>query len=352
MSSSTSVPSQVTISNRIISANLNGTMILTFLMGFYTLVYFGTMYLYLSRKPANTNSRIVLVTISVLYFLSFLGFIVQWYFTDWSVVIHGETRESMFWALMNLPLWIGIINNIQLNALFVISDGLLIWRCYHVWGQSFKVIFAPLVLLATEFCLAVAAVALQIMYGHIASEVANVALENHMSSAAVFVSLGTTLITTFLIGYRIHTASLLNKSPSQKLYNRIVVTIIESSAVYSLVLLAFAITLVIRVPENSQSLLTEATYYSEAVLLVVTGMAPTVMVARIALTNPSALAPSATSHISGLAFQSDQEWEQSHCGEYTNGNLSNTVHTDLKSQSPIIDFKKTTESQGLDVTEV
>lgn len=108
------------------------------------------------------------------------------------------------------------------------------------------------------------------MYGHIASEVANVALENHMSSAAVFVSLGTTLTTTFLIGYRIHTASLLNNSPSRKLCSRIVVIIIESSAVYSLVLLAFAITLVIHVPESAQSLLTEATYYTEGVLLVVT----------------------------------------------------------------------------------
>lgn len=75
-------------------------------------------------------------------------------------------------------------------------------------------------------------------------------------------------------------------------------------------------------------------------------MAPTVMVARIALTNSSVLAPTVTSHISGLQFQSEQGWANSHCGDYISGNLSNTVHTDEKSQSPVIEIKMRSDSHG------
>ncbi|PPQ95691.1 hypothetical protein CVT25_000788 [Psilocybe cyanescens] len=146
------IPIPVNVQENEISGNLNSSMLLNFLMGIYTMVYGGTMYIYLSKKPANSNRCIILSAVSVMYFLCLLDFIIQWYYIDWTIVTNGNTRESIFWVTVEDSLeWISILNDFLQNFVFIISDGLLIWRCYHVWGQSFWAILTPLILLVAEF---------------------------------------------------------------------------------------------------------------------------------------------------------------------------------------------------------
>ncbi|PPQ95161.1 hypothetical protein CVT25_013306 [Psilocybe cyanescens] len=258
----------------IISASLNVSMLFNFLM--------------VSKKPASVNRRFVLSAISALHLLCLSQFIVQWYFIDLDIVINGDTRETIYVSTVEGgPNWVWI------------------WRCYHVWGQSSRIILVPVALFVAESCLFITSIALAGVNGQETSDV-NARLFNNISSASISVSLGTTMITTFLIGYRIYSASHANAVPSRRLFNRIWALVVESAAVYSLVLLVDSICYVLPSFIVLGSPLVVAGYYVEPVLVFVTnqGMAPTVLVARIALTNPSnPVAPTVT-HISGLQFGS------------------------------------------------
>ncbi|PPQ88319.1 hypothetical protein CVT25_012438 [Psilocybe cyanescens] len=268
------------------------------------------------------SRRVVLSAISALHLLSLSQFIVQWYSIDLDVVINGDTRETIF--ISNVeggPPWVWVFVDFLTYSSFVVSDGLLIWRCYHIWGQSLRIILVPVALFIAESCLFIAAIALAGANGQLTSDV-NAKLFNHISSASIFVSLGTTMITTFLIGYRIYSATRANGTPSRRLFHRIWVIVIESAAVYSLVLLVDAICYVNPLFIALRSPLAVVGYYMELVQIFVTvgslyhlahnlvsltqnqGMAPTILVARIALTNPSNTVAPTVTHISGLQFGS------------------------------------------------
>ncbi|PPQ91124.1 hypothetical protein CVT25_013262 [Psilocybe cyanescens] len=291
-----------------ISSNLNSSMLLNYLMGIYTLVYAGTLFIYSSNKATHANRRIVLSAISVLYLLCFVQFVVQWYSIDLDVVINGDTRESIFFSTVEGgPKWLWVFANVPFYASFVASDGLLIWRCYHVWGRSFRVISVLLILLLAEFGLFVTATILEGLSHRLTSGAnTSAALFNSLTSALVFVSLATTVTTSLLIGYRIYSVARLNGQPSKRLFKHIVVLVIESAAVYSFVLLLDAVFAVIPSFNLVGSPLYQAGYFVDAVLIVVPGMAPTVLVARIAVTNSNYTVEPTITHISNLHFESQQ----------------------------------------------
>ncbi|PPQ94507.1 hypothetical protein CVT25_014161 [Psilocybe cyanescens] len=260
-----------------------------------------------SNKPASLNRRIVISTISVLYLLCFFDCIVEWYYLDWVVVINGDTRESIFFgkcgggSSMDLDTW-------WLSSEFLIDYFRRItgWSAtyYHV---SFINILTDMEILPRLGTIAPGDLSPIDTFGFGIHE-ARAILGNNITSALTFVSLGTTVITTFFIGYRIYSATRLNGSPS-RLFNRTVAMIIESAAAYSLVLLLDAIIFVLPSFNVVGSSLNEANSYVGGIVIVVTnqGMAPTFLVARIALTDPNSTVESAIiTHISGSQFGSQQ----------------------------------------------
>ncbi|PPQ95162.1 hypothetical protein CVT25_013307 [Psilocybe cyanescens] len=243
------------------------------------MVYAGTMYLYMSKKPANVNRRVVLSAISALYLLCLSQFIEQWCSIDLDVVINGDTRETIYVSTVEGgPPWVWISCIVLIN---VPTDMEVLPYLGEIAPNNFGT------------------------NGQLTSDV-NAKLFNNITSASMFVSLGTTMITTFLIGYRIYSASHANAVPSRRLFNRIWALVVESAAVYSFVLLVDSIYYVLPSFIVLGSPLEVVGYYVEPVQIFVTnqGMAPTILVARIALTNPSnPVAPTVT-HISGLQFGS------------------------------------------------
>ncbi|PPQ92897.1 hypothetical protein CVT25_010452 [Psilocybe cyanescens] len=324
------IPFPVNVQENQIRANLNSSMLLNFLM--------------VSKKPVNSNHCIVLSAISVLYCLCFLYFAVQWYYLDWVLVVNGDTRESIFLATVVDGLdWIWVLCGFLANSMFIISDGLLIWRCYHVWGQSFWAILAPLIPLVAECGLSVATTVFSAKFSSATSD-ANFILFNNISSALIFVSLGTTVIVTFIIGYRLHSASRIHHLSSRRLYNHIVTIIIESAAAYSLVLLFEAITVVVPSGAVIGSSLQYSSYYMDGILTAVSnqGMAPTVLVARIALTDPNSTdAPATLTHISGdLQFGSQQGSGSGRSGDTTGGDINTSVYANEVDQTLVIEVKR------------
>lgn len=174
----------------------------------------------------------------------------------------------------------------------------------------------------------------------------NQVLVNSISTTLAFTSLGTTATATCLIGYRIYHTSHNHIMQSKRTFTRIAVAIVESSAVYSLVLFLYALTLVIPILYSLQSPLWQFAYYVEAFAVVVSvsvvyeqssiwdthtwrqGMAPTVMVARLALTSTNNEASSGTvTHVSGLKFNPPQRSEGSGSDSHATGDGDGADHS-------------------------
>ncbi|PPQ79586.1 hypothetical protein CVT25_003467 [Psilocybe cyanescens] len=297
----------VDVEKDIIGANLNSSMLLNFLMGVYTMVYAGTMYLYLSKKAGSSISRTVLSAISVLYLLCVSEFVIQWFFLDLTIVDNGDTRESIFFqTLGGSPDWIILLSDFQFYSALMVSDGLLIWRCFHVWGRSFKVVSVPLLLFIGEFGLFCAEMILAGLSTRITGG-PNTNLFNNIESALTFASAGTTVVTTLLIGYRIHLTSRIQVSSStaSSKFKHVLRLVIESAAVYSLVVILDAISIVVPPFTNRESPFAEVEYYVESVLIIIAGLAPTVLVARSTRSNTSSTThKSKSTCVSGLRFGS------------------------------------------------
>ncbi|PPQ74317.1 hypothetical protein CVT25_000710, partial [Psilocybe cyanescens] len=229
------------IQQSVIGASLNLSMFLNFIMGIYTMMYIGTMYLYFSRKPANTHRCGILYSISMLYLLCMIVFVIQWYYLDFAIVINGDTKESIFNATIEGgPVWIFVFFQFFFYSVFIVSDELLIWQCYYVWDMSWRVISVPLALFFAEFCLLIAVSVTTALFSIIASA-ADATIADDIASAQVFMLFGTTVTTSSLIAYKIHTALQLTASHSKRSFSHVVVNVLEPAAVYALVVFIYAV---------------------------------------------------------------------------------------------------------------
>ncbi|KDR69656.1 hypothetical protein GALMADRAFT_918004 [Galerina marginata CBS 339.88] len=294
-----------------ISSSLNATIIFTFMIGIYTVVYIGTLYLYLTKR---SSQRLVIVgTITMLYLLSIVQFGFQLWDLQWTFLKHGETRESVFVSQFTSPAWGEILSTTSTVLTLVLADGLLIWRCFFVWNRSLRVILLPLFLLFAEAVISI--IILGIDFQHPTSKIS--ALFGGLESALYFVSVATSLTGTVLIAFRIHSVSSNDSEGvlSLERFKDIIEIVVQSAVLYSLALLVPAIGNI--VPPNIPF-----ANYSGAICSPIKGLAPTIMVARVctANANNSTSQPSTIHRISGLQFQ----------GEGTNDNETRTGTDSLR----------------------
>lgn len=104
---------------------------------------------------------------------------------------------------------------------------------------------------------------------------------NDVLSAFVFTSLATTVFTTFLIGYRIHTVACMNGSRSKRRLNHVMTMILESAAINSLMLIGIAISTVIPSFADVGSPGFVVSYYIESVVNVGAVRGPNNLVALV-----------------------------------------------------------------------
>ncbi|KAH9478993.1 hypothetical protein JR316_0009457 [Psilocybe cubensis] len=260
----------------------------------------------------------VLTTITALYWLSFLDFILQWYFLNWAFIMNGNIKESIFFSSLDSPLWVSELLRIIETVIFVISDGLLVWRCYHVWGESKRIISIPLLFFFAECAMVITLTVVTAIWPPPQSR-SRALLHNRIDSAFFLMCLVTTFIATFLIGYRIYPVSKQNTG-SRTRYTHIIAIIIESSAAYLLALLLQVLSETIPEFTNLQSPLAESTYYIDSVSYVVSALAPTAMVLRLALSNTDDTVKDSTlAHISDMDFDDVQQDKAAVSGaDYTN----------------------------------
>uniref|UniRef100_A0A8H8CJJ2 Uncharacterized protein n=1 Tax=Psilocybe cubensis TaxID=181762 RepID=A0A8H8CJJ2_PSICU len=228
----------------------------------------------------------------------------QWYSIFWGIVPTGDTREDIFWGVQDAPEGVFLPNGFLFKFMVVVSDCLLIWRCYHVWGKSFWAISVSAAFLIIEFALCVLAT--------VSEGGDNVLCDfyTYFVGALNLTSLATTITATSMIAFKIHSASRMKGSPSRTLFNHVVIVMVESAAPYSIFLLLEALASFIPTFNNLGTPANDFYGYLDTVMTFVAGMAPTVLVARVALKSSENLSAQRISNqqrnFSDLQFGSQQ----------------------------------------------
>ncbi|KAF8956700.1 hypothetical protein BDZ97DRAFT_153863 [Flammula alnicola] len=196
--------------------------------------------------------------------------------------------------------------SIAFAANTLIADCLFIWRCWIIWDRNWKVVLLPILttLVGTIFSGL-----------NLANEGALLS-QNFIDTGTPYLglSLATTLLVTIFITFRIYqVSSELHKQGGGRfsLYTSATEIIVESALLYSVSLLVLMV-LIVRMNSNY--------IYVQNIVAQTTGLAPTLILARISL---------------GLARSSDT-WQSSRrrdTGADTNlvftsaaGNMSNTLN--------------------------
>ncbi|KAF8881057.1 hypothetical protein CPB84DRAFT_1751285 [Gymnopilus junonius] len=199
-----------------ISIDLDDAMLEILLLGIYTAIYFGTSYVY---QPGGRWRH--------------SGDNLHYFNTGWKT----------------------LFNDICAFLLATLGDGLLIWRCFNVWNRSLLVILLPLFLLLSTITIASASKLEPSPYQGSILDI--------LTAATFCVTSATTLLTTFLIAYRIYSFSKQDLLKRSRMRFRNIVEILAQSAA---------------------------------------GVAPAIMVARLALAPSTDEDMSTITHISGLQF--------------------------------------------------
>ncbi|PPQ90956.1 hypothetical protein CVT25_015682, partial [Psilocybe cyanescens] len=280
--------------------------------------------------------RIVICIITTLYIAYLLQFIGQWYMLKITVVDQGITRGKLFIAVARSPGWGNLLNNITSFILSSLADILLIWRCFHVWDDSVRVILLPLMVLVVQI-----GELDRHMYSTnkicSAKSDANIyntqraQILNEFIAAGMFTTFACTLFTTLLIIYRIYPVTYREGgfSNTTQRFKFILDILIQSAALHSLTSLAYAIASVLPLDNTDNAALLSTQIYSSSLFFFIAGAAPTVMVARIALSTTENPIVSKLTHISGLEFHG-QSTTPDHTQSYHNIGSSGSFTQDVE----------------------
>ncbi|KAF8160308.1 hypothetical protein BJ912DRAFT_1069457 [Pholiota molesta] len=282
-----------------IGSNLNASILSAFGMGMYTIIYFGTMYIHLTRSASKRY--IVPATITALFTCNILITAVNWYTTKWQFVDNGATRQSVFISLFEPPRWVDLASDIPYFLSFVLADGLLIWRCFFVWNLSLRAIAVPVLLLTAEIVIFIVRTILQAIYGAVGPTARLTAQINNLSFAGYFTTFATSFVTTLLIAYRIHAVA--TRGTAQNRFRHTTAIVVESGAAYSLALLVGAIIPVVAGETTVLNTRVMALgFYAVVLVNLIAGISTTILVARVAMLDTTMTFPSTSIHLSGLQF--------------------------------------------------
>ncbi|KAF9542584.1 hypothetical protein CPC08DRAFT_439190 [Agrocybe pediades] len=260
----------------------------SYLVCAYLGLYIATIVIYSSN---NSPHRRVVVACLILLFLAFLvqscG---QWHQTALVFVSVSETREDIF------NLTVGL-NDVSLPALGIVltatnlisqilAGALLVWRCIYACDLSPIRLSALIILFIAEITLDFTTFVLDVLLDFIPKYQtdAHDRLYNKLLEASLFVTAATSILATFIIAYRIY-ASTARCKGSWKRYRYIVEIIVQSSAMYSVTALCFAIVASIdnaKLLQQQGTVLWNAAQYILAFTYIGPAAAPTLMVVRLA----------------------------------------------------------------------
>ncbi|KAF9556246.1 hypothetical protein CPC08DRAFT_103494 [Agrocybe pediades] len=141
-SSNDALPSDA-VQRAINSAYLNAGLLYVFLMGAYTTLYPATIYVYLKKyqSTALSQKRLMIGTLTALYAVVLGQISINCFYLNLIFLIKGDSKLSSFIEAVTITSTpdkpghaLVFLNTIS----FVIADGIMVWRCFHVCGRSLR----------------------------------------------------------------------------------------------------------------------------------------------------------------------------------------------------------------------
>ncbi|KAF9554360.1 hypothetical protein CPC08DRAFT_753694 [Agrocybe pediades] len=277
----------------LISANLNSTLLLQFLFGIYTGFFLTTLYIYI-HKENRTRSRdmIIIGSITALYFVTALNTLINWLYTSNLCTTYSGTRFEMFMESLSqdIPKGVAILDDIMTYVGFVFADGLLVWRCFHACGRSFRRSLLPIALLTVETASAVLVLSsmayrflIDAKPGFQTAQTDEIL--NRLNAAGFVIVAATSLVSTGVICLQIWRQTTLS-SRSRTQYRTVTNALIESSALYTVAVLFQAIldfNLTGSIESSYKAFLVFS--FVDPATQIISGLAPTLMIARLVVSS-------------------------------------------------------------------
>ncbi|KAJ6620503.1 hypothetical protein B0H10DRAFT_2021828 [Mycena sp. CBHHK59/15] len=248
---------------------LQMTLSEVFMNGLYTGLFFTTLYAMIFKRTARAANIAVYFAVIAMYILATIHVATRWFLVKTAFIDHGDSPAATLLFLLRNPLWLGVLPAIALTTNTLVADSVLIWRCWTVWNQNFIVIILPVLCTISGAVLGFLSVAEQARY------IINPSLDRHtfvdFATPYFALSLVTTLLATLMIILRI--LMMTKFSPGiAKGYGNVIEIVVESAALYSITLIVFLPFLVSGSFNDG---------YPQAILVQMTGIAPTLIVARV-----------------------------------------------------------------------
>ncbi|PBK91766.1 hypothetical protein ARMGADRAFT_1063782 [Armillaria gallica] len=246
-------------------AVLNQMLLGVFGHGIHTCIVAFALWAIFSSKERLSKARNFMVFFIVLLYI-FATICVA---TNWAYTIYHFIGKGSSSFVQKLHRWPGVAMGINAG----IADCITIWRCWIIWGRRWSVIILPILLsLAQAVC---GSLALQrnihnTATGHSPSEV-------DWTIIYLSCSLGTTLLCTTLIIYRIVTVKkCTDDGANTNTYRRVIEILVESASLYAIGLIGYIVLLTLNVITS---------YYPQVIYVSITAISPTLIAARVASGN-------------------------------------------------------------------
>ncbi|KAK0488469.1 hypothetical protein IW261DRAFT_1556934 [Armillaria novae-zelandiae] len=250
---------------------LNGTFnsyIFGFLIhGIYTSLYAASVWALVTHSISKTRIYMGCL-ITILYTLCTIQVADSWIELRTSFV-YGTSVQSRY-DLISAPLPLEIASAVASALNIIVADCTIIWRCWVVWGRSWKVVVLPIIFVLIGISCGIRLV----VHQYTVSSDDDVVTKWAMATIAT--TLGTNVLCTTLIITRIiGVAGRQRGMPGMGLrtYRGVLEILIESAALYSISYLL----LMIFYPLSGNGYM-----FAQMLVYPITGIAPTLIIARVA----------------------------------------------------------------------
>ncbi|KAJ7073998.1 hypothetical protein C8F01DRAFT_1098940 [Mycena amicta] len=237
--------------------------------GLYVALFFVTASTIVARGQTHLNSIGLHLVVVLMFILASIHMATRWSIVKSAFVYNGDTPLTTAAYLSSPPFTVEVLEATVFTTNTLFSDLILVWRCWTIWGRDARIIVVPALSTVTGAILGYLSVVQQgRMLLHEALPDAYV----QFSVPYFILSLCTTLLCTLLIILRI---VLMTRQSLGKLrsYGAVIEMVVESAALYSA-------TLIVLIALGSAR---ESDGYPQAILGPMTGIAPTLIVARVSL---------------------------------------------------------------------
>ncbi|KAG7443408.1 uncharacterized protein BT62DRAFT_935025 [Guyanagaster necrorhizus] len=246
-----------------LDANFNSHLLAYFAHGVYTGIFGMSIWLLLVNSVSRARIYMGCI-ITALYIFATIAAIALWIdFSDAFVI--GTSFQARY-DLMSSSVLLETMSDIVEALNLLIADCIMIWRCWVVWGHDWKVVITPIFFVIIEI-----ACGCILLVHQTKDDVITIA----WALPTMAMTLGTNILCTGLIvGRIIHVArGHRGVMGGIRTYRGVIEILVESAALYSLIYMA----LMILYPLEGYGYT-----YAQRLTYPITGIAPTLIIARVA----------------------------------------------------------------------